>query len=700
MKRLSGGRGLWLALTLAALAGAAAFFLLRARPAGTLLSRAAAQPADVVLITIDTLRADALGFYGNTKVETPVLDGLARESLVFDAAHASNVITLASHTNILTGLYPYQHGVRENSGFRLDDRNPTLATLLAAQGYATGAFVAAFPLDARFGLNRGFEVYDDRYPPSPSPYDFEMQERPATEVVSLARAWWDKARGRKRFLWVHLYEPHAPYRPPPPYAQRYANDPYLGEVATVDAALAPLLDAIRQDGKGRTILALTGDHGEALGDHGELTHGLFAYEATLRVPLLLWCPGRVAPGRSPRPARHVDILPTVLDGVGVAAPSGLPGRSLLAPEGEGGTYFEALSASLNRGWAPLTGVISGGLKYVDLPIPELYDLKNDPEEKRNLAGERRDDVRRLKALLPAGVEPTARASSSEEAKRLLSLGYLSGSASHKGPYTAADDPKTLVGLDARLHRVVDLYQRGDPAGATALAREVLKERPEMGVTYEFLAFLLQGAGRDAEAAAVLRTAVAKGVASEDMRGRLALILSESGRSAEALEVLKPVAASDDPDTQNTLGIVLTDAGRTAEALKVFERALEKHPTNAVTLQNMGIALLKNKDAAGALDKFRRALAINEKLPRALNAMGVAQVQVGDAAGAITSWSRAVELDPKQFDALFNLGVLASQQGRPDIARTALSQFIATAPPALYARDLQEARRMLRGLGGA
>jgi len=698
MKRLSGGRGL--ALVLAALAGAAAFFLLRARPAVRPGAEAGPRPVDVVLITIDTLRADALGFYGNTKVQTPVLDGLAREGLVFDAAHASNVITLPSHTNILTGLYAYQHGVRENSGFRLDSRFPTLATLLAAQGYATGAFVAAFPLDARFGLNRGFEVYDDRYPPSPSPYDFEMQERPATEVVSLARAWYEKSRGRKRFLWVHLYEPHAPYRPPPPFAERYPKDPYLGEVATVDAALEPLLDLVRKEGSGRTMVVLTGDHGEALGDHGELTHGLFAYESTLKIPLLVWCPGRVAPGRTPRPARHVDILPTVLEAVGVDRPEGLAGRSLLSADDGGVSYFEALSASLNRGWAPLTGVISGGIKYVELPIAELYDLKNDPEEKHNLALERRDDVRRLKAMLPAATDPSPRAASGEEARRLLSLGYLSGAGSHKGPYTEADDPKTLVGLDARLHRVVDLYQRGDPAAATALAREVLKERPEMGVTYEFLAFLLQGAGRDAEAAAVLKAAVARGVASEDMRGRLALILSESGRPAEALEILKPIAGSDDPDTQNTLGIVLTDAGRLPEALKVFERALATHPTNAMALQNMGIALLKNKDAAGALDKFRRALAINDKLPRALNAMGVAQVQQNDPAGAIASWSRAVELDPKQFDALFNLGVLASERGQTDVARSALSRFVATAPPALYARDLQEARRMLRGLGGA
>ena len=700
MKRLSGGRGLGLALALAALAGGAGFLLFRARSTANPGGPAARRPLDVVLITIDTLRADALGFSGNRRVQTPELDALAREGLVFDLAHASNVITLPSHTNILTGLYPYQHGVRENSGFRLDPRFPTLATLLAQRGYATGAFVAAFPLDSRYGLNRGFEVYDDRYPPSASPYDFEMQERPGTEVVALARGWYEKVRGRNRFLWVHLYEPHAPYRPPAPFAERYADDLYLGEVAAADAALGPLLALIRGEGSGRTLVIMTGDHGEARGDHGELTHGLFAYEATLKVPLVIWCPGRIGPGRTGRPARHVDILPTVLDLVGAESPAGLPGRSLVSSGGEDATYFEALSASLNRGWAPLAGVIAGGFKYVDLPLPELYDLKSDPEEKHNLVEERRDAVRKLKSLLPSAAAPSARAAGSEETRRLLALGYLSGSASHEGPYTAADDPKTLVALDAKMHRVVDLYQRGDPAAATLLAREILGERPTMSVAYEFLAFLLQQAGRDLEAVKVLKAASQKGLASEDMRARLALILCEAGRPGEGLEVLKPLADSENPDTQNTIGIALADSGRTADALRVFEKILQKYPNNALALQNMGIALLKTKDAAGALETFRRALAINEKLPRALNAMGVAQVELKDPSGAIASWSRAAELDPKQFDALLNLGVLAAQRGQPEVARDALRRFVATAPPSLYSRDLQEARRLLKGLGGA
>jgi arylsulfatase A-like enzyme/Tfp pilus assembly protein PilF len=705
MRRSRSGGRLGLVLALAAVAAGAGALLLSGYlgRGGRIPQRegpSAAQALDVLLITIDTLRADALGCYGNRSVETPNLDSLAREGLVFDSAHASNVVTLASHTNILTGLYPYQHGVRDNSGFRLDSRFSTLATILSAQGYATGAVVAAFPLDSRYGLNRGFDLYDDRYPPTQSPYGFELQERPGTEVVALARQWYEKTAGRRRFLWVHLFEPHAPYRPPPALAARYATDLYLGEVAAADAALEPLLRLVREQGPGRTLVIMTGDHGEARGDHGELTHGLFAYEATLRIPLLLWCPGRIPPGRTQKSARHVDILPTVLGLVGVPVPAGLPGHSLLSGREEDATYFESLSASLNRGWAPLAGVIGDGFKYVDLPIPELYDLKKDPAESRNLASERRDVVRKLRSLMPAQTTALApRSTGGEEARRLMALGYLSGSPNHHGPYTEADDPKTLIALDAKIHRVVDLYQRGEAAAATALAREILQERPTMSEGYDFLAFLLQQGGKDLEAAGVLRAAVQKGLASEDMRVRLALVLSEAGRPGEGLEVLKPLAESEDPDTQNAIGILLADTGRADQALGVFDKVLQKHPDSALTLQNIGITLLKSKNAAAALDRFNRALAINEKLPRALNAKGVAQVELGDPAGAIVSWSRAAELDPRQYDALFNLGLVAGKQGKVAVARDALRRFVATAPPSLYSRDLQQARRMLQGMGG-
>lgn len=664
------------------------------------------QPAgdapDVVLITLDTVRADAFGFAGNRNAATPILDRLAAEGLVFDSARASNVVTLPSHANMLTGLYPYQHGIRDNTGFRLGAGVPTLASFLAERGYRTGAFVGAFPLDSRYGLDRGFDVYDDSYPPGDSPDDFEVRERPANEVIAAARAWFAEQKGRKRFLWVHLYDAHAPYRPPAEFAARHPGNPYLAEVAALDAALAPLLSDLRGAGGRRgPLVIVTSDHGEALGDHGELTHGLFAYEATLKVPLLLWFPGRVAPARSARPVSHVDIFPTVAGAVGSAPPAGTAGRSLLAGDPGGATYFEALSASLNRGWAPLTGLVEGGYKFIDLPLPELYDLRSDPAESANLAERRPDIVRRLKSLLPRGASAArAAAAGSEEARRLLSLGYLSASGGQKTSWTVEDDPKRLVEIDSKIQSVIARYQEGDLSQATRLAREILRERPGMPVAYEFLAFLLQHAGREAEAAEVIATSIRKGLASEPMRVRLALILSESGRSAEALGVLELLRGSSEPETQNAIGIVLADAGRTPEARDVFEKILGTNPDDAVTQQNLGIALLKGGDALGALQRLDRALSITEKLPRAWNAKGVAEARLGDEAGAITSWRRAAEIDPKQFDALFNIGVVASRRGETAVAREALRKFVGGAPPALYGRDLARAQQLLKELGGA
>ncbi|HZF09779.1 MAG TPA: sulfatase, partial [Thermoanaerobaculia bacterium] len=312
---------LWTVLALAIVllgAGGAAWWV-HGRPAGAGGSspgadHAASHPgpflqgADFLLVTIDTLRADSVGFAGNRRVETPVLDRLAAAARVFTDAHAHNVITLPSHTNILTGLYPFQHGVRENSGFTLSPAVPTLATLLKRAGYATGAFVGAYPLDSHYGLNQGFDVYDDRFPRGSDPDEFKLAERRGSEVVAPALAWWNAHRGGRRFLWVHLYDPHAAYDPPEPFASRYRDRPYLGEIAATDSFLAPLLTPLLDHREPPALVIVTGDHGEALGDHGEMTHGLFAYEATLQIPLVVWGPG-IEPARDGRAARHVDVVP-------------------------------------------------------------------------------------------------------------------------------------------------------------------------------------------------------------------------------------------------------------------------------------------------------------------------------------------------------------------------------------------------------
>ena len=659
------------------------------------------EAVDVILITLDTLRADSVGFAGNRDVSTPVLDRLDAAGRVYTNAHAHNVVTLPSHANILTGRYPFQHGVRDNSGFTLPESVPTLATLLKKAGYATGAFIGAYPLDSRYGLGQGFDVYDDDYPRGSNPSEFVIAERRGDQVIAPALAWWRSQQGKPRFLWVHLYDPHASYDPPEPFKSRYATRPYLGEVAATDSFLAPLLDPVIEGKETPALVVVTADHGEGLGDHGELTHGLFAYEATLQVPLVVWGAG-VNPGRDERSARHVDIVPTVLGRLGIDPPEGLPGRSLLeAPAADEASYFEALSTNLNRGWAPLRGVIRGGSKWIELPVPELYDLPKDPGEKTNLADSERRTVAALRSALPEeAVWPPRKGNvSPEEERRLRSLGYSVGSGPSKAVYTAEDDPKNLIGIDRKLHQVVDLYSRHLYEEAAALAREVIAERPELAEAYEHAALSLRQLERHSEAIEVLRGGLGKVVADELLRRHLGLALAETGRGSEAVEVLQPFAETGDPATLAALGIALSDAGRHAEGEQVLRRLLARDGSDPKAHENLGIVLLRMSRAAEARDHLKRALELNDRLPIAWNTLGVALYQLEGPEAALGAWRKAYELDPRQYDALYNTGLVAASLGRREEARSALAQFARTAPPQRFEADIRKAQAILQEIGG-
>ena len=407
---------------------------------------------NVLIITIDTLRADALGSYGG-RAATPNLDRLAREGARFSFAHAHAVVTLPSHASIMTGRYPYEHGVRDNSGYRLDDAADTLAERARAAGLATGAFVGAFPLDRQFGLAQGFDVYDDVGGLGKAEAEFALAERRAEAVAGAARKWISE-QSKPWLAWVHVFDPHAPYSPPPPFNQQYADQPYAGEVAYVDQALGPLLDAARTAIR-PTLVIVTSDHGEGMGEHGEATHGTFAYESTLKVPLIV---AQIA-ADGPRgdtglvldyPVQHVDIFRTVLDALGLSAAEGAPGIALTT-ELSGAralrrvvpSYFEAMTPMLTRGWAPLRGVLVDREKYIDLPVEELYDLKTDAAESRNLVASSADRARALFETLKqmnAPLPGEARVETSEARERLESLGYVGRSAprmSRRAPRRAA-----------------------------------------------------------------------------------------------------------------------------------------------------------------------------------------------------------------------------------------------------------------------
>ncbi|HEV7785220.1 MAG TPA: sulfatase-like hydrolase/transferase [Thermoanaerobaculia bacterium] len=674
--------------------------------------KAPARPAvrgghgDIVLITIDTLRADAPGFAGNRRSQTPVLDRLAGQGRVFTNTHAHNVVTLPSHTNILTGLYPFQHGVRDNSGFRLPAAVPTLATVLHGAGYATGAFVAAFPLDSQFGLNRGFDVYDDHYPKGSHEDEFLMAERRGDEVVRLALAWWQRQKGKPRFLWVHLYDPHAPYAPPEPFASRFKDNLYLGEVAAADSFLAPLLGPF-MDGKAKpalvpALVVVTADHGESLGEHGEQSHGLFAYEATLKVPLVVWGPG-ITPGRDARPARHVDILPTILQAAGIdsPAPRGLrrPGRSLLAPPAADASdsYFESLSATLNRGWAPLRGLLRNGTKFISLPLPEVYALPKDPGERTNLIDQERPAARGVFAALPkeSAWPPRRDATRPEDDARLLSLGYIVGTAASKESYGPEDDPKRLIGIDAKVHEVIDLYMRGRMDESVRLARELVAARPSMALGQSLLAQSLLQAGKTQEALDVMLNARKLGAISDTLLCQLGLTLSEVGRAKEAIEVLRPLIPRGEPQSLNAYALALSEAGRQKEAFDTLQRLLKGQPDDPKAWEQLGLVELRLGHWALARDRSRHALELNSKLPLAWNNLGVAQYQLGQKGEALDAWQKAVDLKPDLWDALWNLGTKAAEQGKIGQARKALAQFAAGAPPVRYGPDIEKAKAFLR-----
>ncbi len=665
------------------------------------LPAAPSRPAeDVILITIDTLRADALGFMGNASVATPTLDRLSAGGWTYDNARAHNVVTLPSHANILTGLLPFEHGVRDNTGFILPVSVPTAGTLLREAGFATGAFVGAFPLDRRFGLAHGFEVYDDDYAAGTRQAQMVMPERGGDVVVGRAVDWWSAQAERRRFLWLHLYDPHAPYLPPEPFRSRHPASPYHGEVEAVDHYLATLLEPLLAGTDRPTLVVFTADHGEALGEHGETSHGLFAYEATLRTPLVLWGDG-IAPGRSDYPAGHVDILPTLLAATGVEAPVGLSGRSLFAASNEPmpPQYFEALTSTFTSGFAPLRGVVEEGFKFISLPIPELYDVENDPAENDNRVETDRERVRRLVRLLPveSSWPPERGQVSAETAAQLRSLGYLGGSEEVKESYGPEDDPKRWVGLDRKLHEVIDASRRGDPALAERLTREVIAERPSMSLAWFSLAQQVLDRGAPLEAIELMREAEGVGAAQGALRRQLGLTLAEVGRHAEALSVFEHFGETDDPEVLGALGLVLSEAGRQAEARDVLRRLLAADPRSAVGLERLAVVELRSERWAEARDHAEAAVSIDPGLGDSWNYLGTARYNTGDPRGAVEAWQRAIVAQPDNFDAMFNLALVAGQIGDAGLARRALERFVAGAPVDRYGPDIQRARALLREL---
>jgi arylsulfatase A-like enzyme/Flp pilus assembly protein TadD len=642
------------------------------------------KPLNVLLITIDTLRPDRLSCYSKEHVQTPQVDSLANKGALFLKAFAHTPTTLPSHTNILLGTTPLYHGVHDNQNFIVRDEFLTLAEHLKSSGYATGAFVGAFPLDSRFGLTQGFDVYDDNYG-SKNYQEFSYVERPAEVVVRRAMDWLEN-QTKSWFLWIHCFDPHQQYDPPEPFKTEYKHAPYNGEVAYVDQELGKLFAYLSKKRlEENTLIIFTGDHGESLGQHGESTHGYFAYNSTIWIPLIIVLPG-MEPAVVDQNVCHVDIFPTVCDVLGMEKPGFLQGISLepvlngkkMRNMASRPIYFESLYAYYSRGWAPLTGVIRKDAKYIDSPIPEFYDLEGDFDEVKNLAekenldGYRSDLEKLMEAQSYSGKTSAKEKIDREALEKLRSLGYISSPQTEKkGEFTAEDDLKVLLPYQNRLQKAMGAYHGGRVDEGIALLERIIQERKDFDQAYAYLATLLKVKNDYKGAVEVLREGYQNCPTSYKVITTFGIFLTEVREYDTAIHILQEglKLIDYDPDIWNYLGVAYWRKGELDLALEAFHESLKLDNNYSIAMNNTGSVYLSKYlktrdqgDLQNALDNFQNAIALDPGYASAYNGLGAAYSQAGNLDGAIDSWEKAVEINPNLGFALYNLGLAFIKKG--------------------------------------
>ncbi|MET0555235.1 MAG: sulfatase-like hydrolase/transferase [Vicinamibacteria bacterium] len=608
-------------------------------------------PPSILLVTVDTLRPDALGFVAGRN-GTPHLDALAAEGFRFPAAVSPVPLTLPAHASLFTALFPRRHGVHDN-GQVLGAGPPVLAERLAARGYATAAFVSGYPLRAPFGLDRGFARYDDALPTGAEGW----RERPAPQATAAALEWLRSAP-RPFFLWVHYYDPHDPYDPPAAFRGPGPRGAYDGEVALVDHAIGALRAGLPARDRASLLTVVTSDHGESLGEHGERAHGLFLYDTTMTVPLVVHFPGRVPPGASGAAVRLVDVAPTVLalaglpalpDADGVSFVPLLEGRRQAAEP----ALLETQHPWTTYGWAPLAAVRHAGLKYVRAPREELYDLAADPGEERDLARTHASRAAPLRALLERFERaPAAAALPSQDPsvlENLRALGYVGGGPPAGPPPADLPDPKDRLATRDTLVAGEALLRRGDLGGALARFDAVLASEPanRFAVLRSGIALLKRG---DARAAAVrLRRSVALDPGQPEARYALADALTRAGDVSAAIPEwmetvrLQPRRAA----AWSNLGTALGRAGRFADAERAFARAVALDPDDPQLLANHAFALRAARRPAEAARALERAAALSGDAFAHAASLGLLLLESGAPGDAARPWlarARAGELD--------------------------------------------------------
>lgn len=683
---------------------------------GALPRGVAPSDLNVVIITLDTTRFDAMGYAGAAGNPTPVIDGLGRAGVIFDSAVASVPLTLPSHSTIFTGLLPPKHGVRDNGGFVLDPRQVTLAERLKDRGWKTGGFVGAYVLDAKWGINQGFEHYFD---------EFDLRKykrislgdvaRPASEVVDAALPWMEQQSGSRFFAWLHFYDPHTPYAPPEPFKSRFPDRPYAGEIAYVDAQVGRVTNWLASRGLlDRTIVIVTGDHGESLGEHGEGTHGLFIYDATMRVPLVMRTPYAGAKGqRVKQVVRSHDIVPTVLELLGLPGESGLDGRSL-APYMAGGgrledldAYSESLYARHHYGWSELKALRAGRFKFIDAPRPELYDLEQDPGEKENLFDARRPLADRLSAeLLKAGAEQVTEGAASqatvdpETRERLAALGYIGSFVSTKkteGEKLA--DPKDKIEIFnlmfaanenagketdaqviARFEKVLaqdpnvldawimlgnEYFKKRDYKGAIDKYQRALRINPDYDLATINLASAYRSMGNYDAAVVGYERYLAKDPNNAYVIYQLGELYVDMGRLDQAEATFQKAIALDErvASAENALGVVAFKRGQLDKAEQHARAALKKSPEVKLAHHNLALIAEQRGDTARAKQEYKAEIEAQPDAWKAAFNLARLHEQLRERAEAEQAYRKALEINPRFAEGFFYLAKFCLDAGR-------------------------------------
>jgi len=642
----------------------------------------APRDANVLLITLDTTRADHLSCYNPHGARTPHLDSLAASGVLFTHATAQVPLTLPSHACILTGSYPPVHKLRDMEGFVLDKSHPTIASLTRAAGFRTAAFVGSRVLAKHFGLSQGFDTYDDDMGTEREEGNLpgEFPERRASVVTDRALDWLKHNAQKKFFLWAHYYDPHAPYEPPEPYKHQYAKSPYDGEIAYTDEQVGRLLEGLGPLAlTSRTLVIIVGDHGESLGEHGEATHGIFLYDATLHVPLIVAGPevprGKVIDEQ----VRSIDIHPTVMEFLHLPPSSEAEGVSLW-PLMQQGTrvrsnysYGETLYPRTSMGWSELRAMRTDGWKLILAPHPELYDLQRDPGEIQNLIANHPAEADQLQKKIweaagtPAKTEKVAAAPVDEQTRQELeSLGYVSGGSTHEIQLgTNAPDPKDRIAVLKTIEEAGKLLNAHDNGRVAQLMEQALRQDPGNPMVHVYLAMALENTGRLERAVAVYQDAINRGISTDIINarlGKLYLRLHQPDKAVDAMSRANQINPTD-LDNLRALGLTQLQLGRVDEAEKAFK---------AITLQN---------DHYGA----------------AYNGLGLVAIRRGDDDAARRDFERAVELDPSELEPLLNLGVFFETHGNKPLALRYYQEFLQKASPKDYGDMIPKVRSAVQEL---